>query len=124
MELQQGLVIHIDNHKKQSEVTLRGATSPAKDLINHHDKSPQGEEKSAMPYNIRCDSRLHNELRHIHPDGISQAQTTIHNISDLQLSNLLIDQSSQIIKQAESFIQKSLMNRKRLTNRKDPLSHT
>jgi hypothetical protein len=42
--LQQELVIHIDNRKKQSEATLRGSTPQAKATINQHDKSQQGEE--------------------------------------------------------------------------------
>jgi hypothetical protein len=77
-----------------------------------------------MPHNIQGDSRLHNKLGHIHPDGISQAQCTIHDISDLQLSDSSIDQSSQMIEKAELFISKSQKNRKRHTNRNDPFSHT
>jgi hypothetical protein len=122
--LQQGLVMHIDNLEKRSEAMVRSAAPQAQDTINQCDNSQQGEEKSATPYNIRGDSRLHNELGHIHPDRISQAQSTIHNISDLQLSDSLIDQSSQIIKQAELFIQKFQKDQKWLTNWKDPLSRT
>jgi hypothetical protein len=122
--LQQGLVMHIDNLRKRSEAMVRGAAPQAQDTINQCDNSQQGEEKSATPYNIRGDSRLHNELGHIHPDRISQAQSTIHNISDLQLSNSLIDQSSQIIKQAELIIQKFQKDQKWLTNWKDPMSRT
>jgi hypothetical protein len=93
-------------------------------MINHRDKTQQGEEKSATPHNILEDSRLQDELGHIHPDKISQAQSTIHDISDLPLSDSLIDQSSQIIRQTELFIQKSRKVRIRLMNRKDPLSRT
>jgi hypothetical protein len=122
--LHEKLVIHIDNRKKQSEATLRGATPQAKATINHHDKSQQGEEKSATLHNSQGDSRLHNELGHIHPDRISQTQSTIHNISDLQISDSSIDQSAHIITQAELFIQKSRKDGKRLTSRNDPLSRT
>jgi hypothetical protein len=98
---------------------LRGATPRAQDTINQPDKSQQGEEKSAMPHNIPGDSRLRNKLGHIHPDRISLAQSIIHDISDLHLSESSIDQSSQIINQAESFFQKFRKDRKRLTNRND-----
>jgi hypothetical protein len=84
---QQELVIHIDNLKKRSEATFWGATHQAKDMFNQCDKSQQAEGKSAMPHNIKGHSRLHNELGHIHPDRISQAQCTIQNISDLLLGD-------------------------------------
>jgi hypothetical protein len=122
--LHQELVIQIDNRKKQSEATLRGSTPQAKATINQHDKSQQGEEKSATPHNIQGNSRLHNQLGHIRPYRISQTQSTIHNISDLQISDSSIDQSSHINTQAELFIQKSRKDGKRLTSRNDPLSCT
>jgi hypothetical protein len=108
----------------RSEATLRGATSQAKDTIDQNDKSQQGEEKSGTPHNIQGNSRLHNQLGHIHPYRISQTQSTIHKISDLQLCDALIDQSPQMIKQAELIIQKSRKNWVRLTSLNYPLSRT
>jgi hypothetical protein len=103
---------------------LRGATPRAQDTINQPDKSQQGEEKSATPHIIWGDSRLHKELGHIRPDRISHAKSTMHNISDLRLSNSSINQSSRIIKKAQSLIQKSQKDWKRLTNQNDLLSRT
>jgi len=75
--LQQELIIYIDNLKSRSDIPIREATPQAKDMICKINISRRGKEVSVTPRDIQENSRLDNELGHIHPDRISEVHNTI-----------------------------------------------
>jgi len=122
--LEQGLLIHIDNLKRRSDIKIWEVTPQAKDTSNQIHTSHCRKEVSTMPWDIQDDLRLYNDSGHIHPDRTSHVQPTINDLSDLQLSSSLLDQCSQIVKETERFIQKSQKARKTFKKHRDPLLRT
>jgi len=83
---QQGLMVHIDNLKAQSEIT-------------------QSVRKvSEMPRDIQEESSTNIGMQHIHPNRISQVHYMIHDISDLNPDNSVPYHASHFIEETEQSI--------------------
>jgi len=94
--LEQGLIVHIDNLHKQSEVSLAKDQESTTDLTTStqetRQSSPiaigrQARGISTVPRDIQEESRIIDEKRHIHLDRAAQVCDTNIDVSDLDLDS-------------------------------------
>jgi len=91
--LEQGLIDHIDNLRKRSEVLLakdrelsEGSAASVQQLFPVATVQ-QAREISTVPRDIQEESRISYETRYIHPDRVSQVQDTDNDVSNLDLDS-------------------------------------
>jgi hypothetical protein len=111
--LQQGLVVHIDNLCIRHKVPIEESRT-----------QPDDKTVPTIPMDSRDNSRIHMDIDYIHPDRVSQAQGTIHDIDDLELDESEPDRLLRITKSTEQCIQKSWKDWKEFKNRAKLLSRT
>jgi len=140
--LQQRLVVHIDNLRNQSEVSLVKVNALSEGLVALVHKrnqlfpvatSQQAREISMVPRDNQEESRISYESRYIHPDRVSQVQDTSNDVtemqciyldrvsriqdtnidvSDLDLNSSEPDRKLRVVESAKQFIRKSRKERK------------
>lgn len=94
--LEQGLVVHMDNLRKQSKLLLvkdRELSAGSATSMQERRQSSsiaisrQAGGISSVPRDIQEESRVINDKRNIHPDRVHQVQDTNIDVSDLDLDS-------------------------------------
>jgi len=126
--LQQGLIVHIDNLRIQSEVpsvkVSRGVLRSQGNISTSEYESLR--KVTVMPRHVQEESRFPNKSRCVHSDRISQIQNTTHDISNLEDTESESERLPRIVESTNQFIQKSHKERKAFNKQKhiDSLSRT
>jgi len=114
----QGLAIHIDNLNSRSGISSRKVEYLEKNTSNQIDTSYHRKRVSTIPRDVQGDCMSDSVPGNIHPDRISQTQTTIHDISGSELDDSEPVRLPQIIRNTEQFIQTSWKERKEFHKQK------
>jgi len=133
--LEQGLIVHIDNLRKRSEISSAKREESSGDLaasVSGEERqfpvatNQQAREVSSVPRDIQEESRIDNETQYIHRDRVFQVQQTNNDVSNLIIDSSGDEQQSRIVRSTKQFISGSRRQRRKLGNQKqvDSLSRT
>ena len=133
--MEQGLIDHIHNLRKRSEVSLAkdrelsegsAALVQAKEQLFPVATVYQAREISMVSRDIQEESRISYETRYIHPDRVSQVPDIDNDVSNLDQDSSGSEHQLRVIQSTKQFITKSHRERKKLGKQKqvDPLSKT
>jgi len=101
----EGLVIHIDNFNKRTNIIERGV--------------------STIPCNAQKELRFDTTLSHIHPDGLFQVRTAVSDIAEQSRQNLRVQGSEtsgnskdklhdKVLENCEKLLQESAFEKKKI----------
>jgi len=133
IELQQGLIVHINNlqirseiHSQEGGISLaRKAPPQARERSHSVYTNVHQRELSETPRDIQEDPRSSIISDNIHPNGMIQVNTT-HNASDQEDIESVPERLPQMVESTEKFIWRSRKERTAFNKPKriDALSHT